>query len=240
MGWLSCELDRAPQVYLLHCSKYVEKVSSYPYNSIHAALQHNCLRQLQYPSIHHLKELIMFITADQITASTQANLEAAKDLSAKSFSGAEKLVELNLAAAKATMADSFKHAQSLLSAKDLQSAFALQTALVAPLAENAVAYGRHVYGIAVEAGAEFTKAIEGKSAEAQKAFNQVVENVAKNAPAGSESAVAVVKSALASSQSAIESAQSAAKKSLAMAESNFSAVTEQALSAAASVSKKTK
>jgi phasin family protein len=180
----------------------------------------------------------MYITADQITATTQANFEAVKGLSTKSFAGVEKLVELNLAAAKAMMADSFKHAQSLLSVKDLQSAFALQTASVAPLAENAVAYGRHVYGIAVEAGAEFTKVVEGKSAEAQKTFNQVVENVAKNAPAGSESAVAVVKSALASSQSAIESAQNAAKQALARAESNFSAVTEQALSAAAAVGKK--
>jgi phasin family protein len=180
----------------------------------------------------------MYITADQITAANKANLEAVKGLSTKSFAGVEKLVELNLAAAKALLNDSFKHTQGLLAAKDLQSVLALQTALVAPIAENTAAYGRHVYGIAVEAGAEFTKALEGKSGEAQKAFNQVVENVSKNAPAGSESVVAVVKSALASSQSAIESAQSAAKQALAMAESNFSAVTEQALSAAAAVSKK--
>ena len=180
----------------------------------------------------------MFITADQIAATNKANFDAVKGLSTKSFAGVEKLVELNLAAAKATLADSFNHAQSLLAAKDLQAAFALQTAFVAPLAEKSVSYGRHVYGIAVEAGAEFTKAVEDKSAEAQKAFNQVVENVAKNAPAGSESAVAVVKSALASSQSAIESAQGAAKQALAMAESNISAVTEQALSAAAAVGKK--
>lgn len=180
----------------------------------------------------------MFITADQISATNQANFDAVKGLSTKSFAGVEKLVELNLAAAKAMMTESFNHAQGLLSAKDLQSAFALQTAMVAPMAEKSVAYGRHVYGIAVEAGAEFTKALEGKSVEAQKAFNQVIENVSKNAPAGSESAVAVLKSALASSQNAIESAQSAAKQALAMAESNVSAVTEQALNAAAAVGKK--
>ena len=115
---------------------------------------------------------------------------------------------------------------------------ALQTGLVSPLAEKTVAYSRHVYGIAVEAGAEFTKALEGKTAEAQKAFNQVVENVSKNAPAGTESAVAVLKSALASSQTAIDSAQSSAKQAMAMAESNIAAVTEQALTAAAAVAKK--
>jgi phasin family protein len=184
------------------------------------------------------KEPIMFITADQITATNQAAFDTTKALATKSFAGLEKLVELNMAAAKALMTESFSHAQAALAAKDLQQALALQTGLVAPVAEKSVAYSRHVYGIAVETGAEFTKAFEGKAAEAQKAFNQVVENVAKNAPAGTESAVAVFKSALASSQTAIDSAQSSAKKALAVAESNIAAVTEQALSAAAAVAKK--
>jgi phasin family protein len=180
----------------------------------------------------------MFITADQITATNKTNFDAIKGLSTKSFAGFEKMVELNLAAAKALMNESFSHAQSVLTAKDPQQALALQTGLFAPMTEKAVAYSRHVYGIVVEAGSEFTKAFEGKTAEAQKAFNQVVENVAKNAPAGTESAVAVLKSALASSQNAIESAQSSAKQALTLAESNIAAVTEQALSAAATVGKK--
>jgi phasin family protein len=180
----------------------------------------------------------MFITADQITATNKANFDAAKGLTTKSFAGFEKLVELNLAAAKALMTEAFSHAQTALAAKDPQQFLALQTGLVKPMAEKAAAYGRHVYGIAVETSAEFTKTFEGKTAEAQKAFNQVVENVAKNAPAGTESAVAVLKSALASSQNAIESAQVSAKKALQVAESNLTAVTEQALSAAAAVSKK--
>src|SRR3989339_157868 len=171
----------------------------------------------------------MFITADQITATNQAAFDTTKALATKSFAGLEKLVELNMAAAKALMIESFSHAQAAL---------ALQTSLVAPMVEKSVAYSRHVYGIAVETGAEFSKAFEGKAADAQKAFNQVVENVAKNAPAGTESAVAVFKSALASSQTAIDSAQSSAKKALAVAESNIAAVTEQALSAAAAVTQK--
>jgi len=184
-----------------------------------------------------LKELTMYITVDQITATNKAHLATSLALANKTFAGFEKLVELNMAAAKALMSESIEHAKSVLSAKDLQQAAALQTSLVTPLTEKSVAYSRHVYGIAVETGAEYTKAAEGKAAEVQKAVNQVIENVAKNAPAGSESAVAVLKSALASSQSAIESAQSAAKQALAMAESNMAVVTEQALNAAATVGK---
>jgi len=180
----------------------------------------------------------MMITVDQITAANQANMDIARHLSTKTFAGFEKLVELNLAAAKALMTESFSHTQSLLSAKDAQQLVALQSGLVAPLAEKAVAYGRHVYGISVETSAEFTKALEGKATEGQKALGQVMDNLTKNAPVGSESALAVLKSALASSQNAIESAQNAAKQALAMAESNVSAVTEQALNAAAAVAKK--
>jgi phasin family protein len=180
----------------------------------------------------------MFITADQISATNKTNLNAVLGLSNKTFAGFEKLVELNLAAAKALVKESIEHTQALLSVKDIQQALALQTSFAAPSAEKAVAYGRHVYGIAVETSAEFTKALEGKAAEGQKALGQVMDNMTKNAPAGSESAVAVLKSAMASSQSAIESAQAAAKKALQMAEGNLNAVTEQALSAAAAVGKK--
>lgn len=180
----------------------------------------------------------MFITADQISASNKTNLDTVQGLATKSFAGFEKLLELNMAAAKALVTESISHTQSLMSAKDIQAVMALQTAMVSPLAEKTASYSRHVYGIAMETGAEFTKALEGKTAEAQKTFYQVIENVSKNAPAGTESAVAVLRSAMASSQNAIDSAQHSAKQALAMAESNISAVTEHALSAAASVSKK--
>ena len=71
----------------------------------------------------------MFITADQITATNKANLDTLKGLSSKSFAGVEKLVELNLAAAKAMMTESFSHAQALLAAKDLQQVIVSLTAV---------------------------------------------------------------------------------------------------------------
>jgi phasin family protein len=185
-----------------------------------------------------LKDTAMFTTADQISATNKANLDTLTGLSNKAFSGFEKLVELNLAAAKAVLTESFNHAQSLLATKDLQQLLALQTGQVGPVAEKAAAYSRHVYGIAVETSAEFTKAFEDQAAESQKALTQAIDSLVKSAPAGTESAMAVLKSAMASSQSAIESAQSTAKKAMALAESNVTAVTEKALSAAASVSKK--
>ena len=178
----------------------------------------------------------MMITANQFTAASKANLETLTGLSAKTFIGFEKFVELNVAAAKALVTESIEYANGMLAARDVQRVMALQTGLVAPITENTTTYGRHVYGIAVETSAEFTKVFEGKAAEGQKAFGQAVENMAKSAPAGTESAVAVLKSALASSQRAIESAQKTARQALAMAENNVTTVTEKALCAAAAVS----
>jgi phasin family protein len=180
----------------------------------------------------------MNFNAEQMTATSKANVEALKALSTQAYAGFEQLVELNLTATKALVTESFSHAQALLSAKDAQQVLALQSGLVQPLTEKSVAYGRHVYTIASDAGAEFSKQIEAKLAETQQVIAQLVDNVVKNAPAGTEPAVALFKTAFTSSQNAIETAQASAKKALELAESNVTAATNQAVKAVTSASKK--
>ena len=51
----------------------------------------------------------------------------------------------------------------------------------------------------------------------------VVDNAVKNAPAGTENAVALVKSAVAAANNALESVQKAAKQAADVAEANFHA-----------------
>jgi hypothetical protein len=101
-----------------------------------------------------------------------------------------------------------------------------------------VAYGRHVYAIATESGAEFTKALEGKFAEVQQGFGTMVDNLSSNAPAGSEAVMALVKTTMAASQNAIDSAKTSAKKAADALQSNLTAVSDQAIKASASVYKK--
>ena len=59
-----------------------------------------------------------------------------------------------------------------------------------------------------------------------------MDNAAKNAPAGSETAVAVFKSAVAAGNNALESVQKAVKQASDVAEANFNAVANQAVNAA--------
>ena len=178
------------------------------------------------------------LTAEQIVAAQKANIETLFGLTQKAFEGVEKLVELNVQATKAALSETANSTQALLSVKDAQELLTLQASLMQPLAEKTVAYSRHLYDIASGTGAEFGKAAEAQAADAQKKFMAVVDNAAKNAPAGSETAVAVMKSAVSAANNAMESVQKAVKQATEMAESNFNTVTAQAASVAKSSSKK--
>jgi len=173
------------------------------------------------------------MTAEQIVAANKANIETLFGLSEKAFAGVEKLVELNMAAAKAAMFDNQNHVHALMSVKDVQELMALQAGYLQPLSEKAVSFSRHMYEIATSTGSEFTKAVEVKAAEAQQAVTNLVDSAVKNAPAGSETAVAMVKSAIAASQSAIESVQKAVKQATEAAESNMHAMAASTVTAAA-------
>lgn len=180
----------------------------------------------------------MALTADQFIASQKASLETLFGLTTKAFEGVEKLVELNVTASRAALTEAAGTAQAMMSVKDAQQLLALQASMFQPLAEKTAAYSRHLYDIAQGTGAEFTKAFEAKAAETQATMVGMVDSAAKNAPAGSETAVAMMKSAVAAANNAFESVQKAVKQASDVAEANFTAVSAQAVNAAKTVAKK--
>jgi phasin family protein len=178
------------------------------------------------------------LTVEQVMSSHKANIETLLGLTTKAFEGVEKIVELNLTASKAALAETGEHAKAVLSVKDAQELLALQSGLFQPLAEKTAAYSRHLYDIASGSTAEFGKAFEGQATDAQKKFMGLIDSAAKNAPAGSETAVAVMKSAVAAANNALESVQKAVKQATDMAESNFNTVAATAVNATKQASKK--
>lgn len=178
------------------------------------------------------------LNVEQILAANKAAMTEAQTVAATALAGFEKLVALNLAATKSAMFDTSADLMSAFSAQSPTDALAAQASLVKPLAEKTVAYGRSVYAIATETSAELTKAAEAKAAESQKVMTSALEQMAKNAPAGSESVVAVIKSAVTASQQALDTAKSTAKKAVEMAEKQAASVTETALNAVKAPSRK--
>ena len=180
------------------------------------------------------------LTAEQIVAAQKANLETLFDLTNKAFEGVERLVELNLQVAKASLSEVQSTATASLGVKDAQELLALQAGLLQPAAEKAAAYGRHLYDIAAATNAEVTKVAEAQVAAAQAKFTSAVDGAVKNAPAGTESAAALVKSAIAAASNAMESVQKATKQATDVAEANFQAITSSAVKATQSTAKAAK
>ena len=171
------------------------------------------------------------LTAEQIVSEYKANVETMFGLSGLAFEGVEKLIELNTQVAKSALTEASATIQAALSVKDAQELLALQSSLLQPAAEKAAAYSRSVYEIAASTGAEVSRVAEAQAAEAQAKFMAIVDTAVKNAPAGSENAVALIKSAIAAANNAVETAQKAAKQAAEVAEANFNAVSTTAVRA---------
>ena len=180
----------------------------------------------------------MNLTTEQVIAANKANLETLVGLTNKAFAGVEQLIELNMAAAKTALEESQSQAQAMMSVKDAQELLTLQASMFQPLAEKVVTYNRHLYEIATGTSSIFSTAAEGKVAEAQKAFHALVDNAAKNAPAGSEAAVAAFKTAVNAGNHALESVQKAVKQASDVAEANYKTLAANALNMANSTAAK--
>ena len=178
----------------------------------------------------------MFSIPEQFSSATKANFEAQfamfTALTGKAFAGVEKLVELNLTAAKASLEESSATAKQLLAAKDPQEFFSLTAAQAQPTAEKVIAYGRHVAAITSDTQAEFSKAAEAQIAETNKKVISLVDEVSKNAPAGSENAVAMFKSVLGNASAGYEQFTKTTKQAVETIESNMTSAVNQFSAAA--------
>ncbi|RZT08925.1 phasin family protein [Duganella sp. CF402] len=179
----------------------------------------------------------MFSIPEQFSNATKANFEAQfaifSTLTNKAFEGVEKFVDLNLTAAKASLEESSSATKQLLAAKDPQEFFSLAAAQAQPSAEKTIAYGRHLATIASSTGAEFSKAAETQIAETNRKVISLVEEVSKNAPAGSENAVALFKSAIGNASAGYEQFTKTAKQAVESLETNLNAAVGQFTAAAA-------
>ena len=169
----------------------------------------------------------MYTTPEQLAAVNKANVEALINLANTQFAAVERLSALNFNAAKVAFEDNVNYARSLFAAKDPQEFVGLAAAGAQPAAalEKAIAYSRSVYEIATHAQAELGKFAESQAGEFNKNMSSYLDKFSKNAPAGSDVAIAAVKSALAAANSAYDSLNRVAKQASEMAETNFAAAT---------------
>ena len=168
----------------------------------------------------------MYVTPEQIQAAQKANVEALLAVANAQFAAFEKLANIHAGAVKSVFEDSMANTRALLGAKDVQEFVTLQNSFAQPAIEKAIAYSKSLYEVATEANSELTRVTERRVAEWNENFVSLLDKVSKNAPAGSDVAVAAVKSMLAAANSAYDNMNKVARQATEIAEANVAAATE--------------
>ena len=170
----------------------------------------------------------MYQTPEQLVAINKANLEVAMKFAGVALQGAERILDLQLKAAKTAFADSVENAKTIAAVKDLQQLAALKDSMAQPTLEKATAYAKSVYDVTTATQAEFGKLVEEQVSEFNKQVVTALDKIVKTAPAGSEVGIAALKSGIAAVNSAYENVSKVAKQFTEATQSNFEAVAKQA------------
>jgi len=178
----------------------------------------------------------MTVNTEKFVAANKAAVDSLLSVANTALASAERLAALNLNTARAALEDSVSGVKAIAGAKGVQDVASAATSLTQPAIEKATAYARSVYEITSQTQGELTKLVEAQFGDFQKTIAGLVEQAAKAAPAGSESAVAAVQSAIAAATSAFGNMNAAAKQFAEQAQTNVASAT-QAVTAAAKKSK---
>lgn len=165
----------------------------------------------------------MYNATEQIADLNKAVNASAIKIASLSIENAEKLVKLNLSAAKAALAQSVEGAQAAASVKDVQELFAIRAKFAEVGVQSALGYSRTLYELSSEAQAEFSALAEEAWASYTKGIASWVEKASKAAPAGSDVAVNALKSTFAASTAAFDQFQKATKQVVNLADASVRA-----------------
>lgn len=167
----------------------------------------------------------MFTVPEQVVSAHKDSIESFITFAGITAASAERLMDLNLKTAKAAFADAIKGTKAMTEAKDAQQLALLQSEWSQPTIEKLTSYLKTTYGIVSETQAELTKFFEDKVAEVNKNVATALDNAAKNAPAGSDVAVAALKSAMAATNQAYDAFSKATKQAAEVTEATIAAAT---------------
>lgn len=166
---------------------------------------------------------MMMTTPEQFIQFNKTAIESMQAAAQSSVEGLERLTELNIQAARASIDEATQMIKGMLSSRDPKDLAELANANGQPAAEKFVSYSKQVYDIAAETNTEIAKVFEKQMAEFNKQMYAAIDTVAKNAPAGSEGAVAFMKQAVSNANSAFDQVSKATKQVVEMAEANMAA-----------------
>lgn len=170
----------------------------------------------------------MYQTPEQLVALNKANLEVAMKFAGVALQGAERILDLQLKAAKSAFSDSVENAKAIAAVKDIKELAALKDSLAQPSIEKATAYAKSVYDVTTATQAQFGALVEEQVSEFNKQVVTALDKMVKTAPAGSEVGVAAMKSAISAVNASYDNLSKVAKQFADVTQSNIEAVAKQA------------
>jgi len=184
--------------------------------------------QYSHPPIRKLLEIFMSVNTEHFTSANKATADFLLSAANTALSSAERITALNLDTARSVLEDSVSNTKTLLGAKDIQEAIAIQANMAKPNIEKAAAYSNSVYEISTQTQQAFAQMIEVQLGDFQKSIAGLIEKAGKSAPAGSESVVAAMQSVFNAANSAFGNMNTTAKQFADAAKANITAATSAA------------
>jgi len=156
---------------------------------------------------------------EKLTEMNQKAAEAALKLTQLSMQQGERLMKLQLEAVRGMLDDSMKGAKSLMEARDPQRWGALQQKNMQDMLARMTEYSRSVQDIAGKTQKEIADMVESRAGAMNAQFQEMVDEMAKSAPPGSEPAMAAMKQTLAAANALAETMSKTAQQFAKSAES---------------------
>ncbi|MGU7781462.1 TIGR01841 family phasin [Burkholderia sp. PU8-34] len=161
---------------------------------------------------------------EKFIADYQSGVTALFAATQPALRGLEAVVELNVQATKAALAEYEDHLKGAFNGSNPADFFTRQLGATQQAAGKAASYSRHLFDIATATQAEFAKAAQAQYEQADKRVKDALGEFSKHAPAGTAPVVAALNSALSAASAAAETVRAATGQVIEAAQSGFDAV----------------
>ncbi|CAD6545428.1 hypothetical protein LMG27952_04308 [Paraburkholderia hiiakae] len=158
---------------------------------------------------------------EQFRANYQAGVAAFFALTKPVFQGVQAVIDLNVQASKAAIAESEATLKGALQSGNPTEFLTQQIGASQQAAAKAMSYGRHLVDIATTTQNELIQAAQAQSGEQEQRFKAFSEGLTQNAPVGAESFVAAMNSTFAAVNNAAETLRGVTRQAIETAQSNF-------------------
>lgn len=178
----------------------------------------------------------VFPVPEQIANLFRANLDVqisvATALTGTAVDSLQRLVELNLNAARASLEDSSAITKQLMAVKDPQEFMSVTVSQAQPTLAKALSYSRHLAEIATSAQDSLSRATAEQIAEANSRMHDIVDDAARNAPAGSGNVMEIMKMAMNTASANYQRMNRTAQQAAEQAQANMNSAVSQFAQAA--------